>query len=181
MKIKLAALAFLALGFPSADAAFNVKQFACAANPFGVVTDVSGLGNTNLCIVGSATVNLNCACAGGGGNCPTDTKKQGFATTFSAGISVEPKNGRVQTTFALPVSLTDAQCTPLSCPNGQTSKLVSFAVPSGGAQFAVCTTNAAAGSPCNCVDATPLATQTCGPASAVTFAGKHNSCAKLFP
>ena len=55
--------------------AFNVFDFSCTA-PLGVKADVRGVGNTNLCVTGTATVDLSCACVGGGDNCPTDAKKQ---------------------------------------------------------------------------------------------------------
>ncbi|MGH6841954.1 MAG: hypothetical protein ACREDV_07675 [Methylocella sp.] len=55
--------------------AFNVKDFSCKS-PFSVNVDVAGLGTKNLCVTGSATVDLSCACVGGGGNCPSDAKKQ---------------------------------------------------------------------------------------------------------
>src|SRR5215467_7610229 len=170
-----AVLAFTAFGLGDAHAGFVVKQFACSTTPFGVNVDISGLGNTNVCIEGSATVNLNCACVGGGDNCPTDTKKQTTPDTLSSGLSVEPKNGRVTTSFTLPFNPTDALCqgstTPpssgLACPNGQTATLISWNIPTGGADFSLCTTNLPAGQSCSCAGTTPpdLAEQTCGPTS----------------
>src|SRR5262245_18907482 len=177
-------LAFTAFGSGDAHAGFVVKQFSCSATPFGVNVDISGLGNTNVCIEGSANVNLNCACVGGGGNCPTDTKKQTTPFNFSSGLSVEPKNGRVTTTFALPFNPTDSLCTAPQCGSGQDTKLISWntSPPTGSpATFEMCTTTAAAGQDCSCAGATPLADATCGPTSDIVFAGKHGSCAALFP
>src|SRR5262249_39724460 len=88
-----------AFGPGDARAGFNVKDFSCTTDPFGVHVDVSGLGNQNLCVDGSVTLSLDCACVGGGGNCPTDAKKQTVPVSSQAGQSVEPKNGRVTTTF----------------------------------------------------------------------------------
>jgi hypothetical protein len=59
---------------------FHINNFSCTTSPLGVHVDVGGVGNTNLCVTGSATVDLNCACVGGGGNCPTDAKKQTIPT-----------------------------------------------------------------------------------------------------
>jgi hypothetical protein len=180
----IAVLAFTAFGLGDARAADNVKDFSCTADPFGVHVDVSGLGNDNVCIVGNADVDLNCACAGGGGNCPSDTKKQTTPATFEASQAVEPKNGRVITTFTLPFNPTDGLCTSedpaLTCPSGQTAKLVSWEIAQGGADFTLCTTDAAAGEPCNC-EGSSIAETTCGPTSDIVFSGKRGSCLALFP
>jgi len=176
-----AVLAFTAFGLGDAHAGFVVKQFACSTTPFGVNVDISGLGNTNVCIEGSATVNLNCACVGGGDNCPTDTKKQTVPTTLSSGLSVEPKNGRVTTTFSLGFNPTDSLCTAPQCGSGQDTKLISWNIPTGGADFDMCTTTAAAGQPCSCTETSELAEALCGPTSDIVHAGKHGSCAALFP
>jgi hypothetical protein len=193
MSPKQAKLAFVAVAavlaftaFASGDAraqGFNVHEFACTTSPFGVEMDVRGLGNTNVCVEGSADVDLNCACAGGGGNCPSDAKKQTIPTTVTSNISLEPKNGRVVTTFTLPFNPSDGLCTEPQCGSGQKTKLISWATPEGGAEFTLCTTTAAPGQPCSCEGAEEediLATQTCGPTSDIVFAGKHGSCAALF-
>jgi hypothetical protein len=174
-------LAFTAFGLGDARAGFVVKQFSCSTTPFGVNVDISGLGNTNVCIEGSANVNLNCACVGGGDNCPTDTKKQTTPTTISSGLSVEPKNGRVTTTFSLGFNPTDSLCTAPQCGSGQTTTLISWSIPTGGADFDMCTTTAAAGQLCTCTETSELADATCGPTSDIVHAGKHGSCAALFP
>jgi hypothetical protein len=174
-----AVLAFTAFS-RDAGAGFVVKQFSCTSTPFGVAVDVSGLGNTNVCIDGSANVNLNCACVGGGGNCPTDAKKQTTPTTLAASQSVEPKNGRVTTTFTLPFNPTDSLCTAPQCGSGQDTKLISWVIPTGGADFKLCTTTAPGGQPCSC-DGTTFDTKTCGPTSDVVFGGKKGSCLALFP
>jgi hypothetical protein len=183
-----AVLAFTAF-LGDARAGFVVKDFSCSAAPFGVNVDISGLGNTNVCIEGSANVNLNCACVGGGDNCPTDTKKQTEPFNLSSGLSVEPKNGRVTTTFSLGFNPTNTLCTSpspsgqtaLSCPSGQTATLISWNIPTGGADFDMCTTTAAAGQPCSCTEAAELADALCGPTGNIVHAGKHGSCAALFP
>jgi hypothetical protein len=174
-----AVLAFTAF-LGDARAGFVVKQFSCTTTPFGVSVDVSGLGNTNVCIDGSANVDLNCACVGGGGNCPTDAKKQTTPTTVTASQSVEPDNGRVTTTFTLPFNPTDSLCTAPQCGSGQPTKLISWVIPTGGADFTLCKTTAAAGKSCSCGQDT-LADTTCGPTSDVAFAGKKGSCLALFP
>src|SRR5262249_41578592 len=98
-----------------------------------------------------------------------------------AGLSVEPKNGRVSTTFSLPININDSLCTEPTCGSGQTTKLIKYdtSPPNGiPATFSACTTTAAAGQPCGCTDS--LETITCGPTSNIVFSGKHNSCVQLF-
>jgi hypothetical protein len=180
-----AVLAFTAFGSGDARAGFNVKGFSCAADPFGVNVDVSGLGNTNVCVEGSADVDLDCACVGGGGNCPTDNKKQTTPVTITASQSVEPKNGRVITTFDLDFNPVDGLCTTeapsLNCPSGQDEKLIAWEIPEGGADFTLCTTTVPGGGDCSCAGQPALAEQTCGPTSDIVFPGKRGSCAALFP
>jgi hypothetical protein len=162
-----AAVAFSAFGSGEAQAAFNVKRFDCT-DP-GVVVDVSGLGNTNLCIQGSVVLDLFCACANNGGNCPNDAHKQTTDLTAERSLAVEPKNGRVRTTFELPAEVGDGNCSGnpanLDCPGGQDAKLIKFE--SDGAMFTICATDAAAGSPCSCEGAPTVGdlpqTQTCPP------------------
>jgi hypothetical protein len=178
-----AGLAFTTFGLGDARAAFNVKDFSCTDDPFGVTVDVSGLGGTNVCVEGIVEVDLNCACAGGGGNCPSDAKKQTTPATIEDAAALEPKNGRVVTTFTLPVALNDGLCTTedpaLTCPGGQDAKLVSFET--AGADFTLCTTDQPAGADCTCLGQPILDEQTCGPTSDIVFAGKRGSCAALFP
>jgi hypothetical protein len=185
--LKVFALALLALGtwvaLPGSALAqgFNVKNFSCSgASPFSVNVDVSGLGNTNLCVTGSAVVDLSCACVGGGGNCTSDAKKATTPITTSVGQSFQAKNGRVVTTVTLPISLTDASCTEPQCGSGQTTKLIKFATEGTDPTFTVCTTTAAPGTSCSCTEGAALDTIACGPAGATIFAGKKNSCSKLF-
>jgi hypothetical protein len=160
--------------------AFNEKDFSCTDG--GVSVDVSGLGNTNLCIEGSATVDLDCACAGNGGNCTSDAKKNTFTDSVDSSLSVAPQNGRVRTTFSLAISVNDSLCTVLGCPGGQTARLVDFST--GGSTFTICTTAAGAGGNCSCDNAPTQGdlpdTLTCGSTSDTPFPGKHNSCANLF-
>src|SRR5215475_6802819 len=145
-----AVLASTVFGLSDAQAGFVVKDFSCTTDPFGVHVDVSGLGNTNLCVDGSVTLSLDCACVGGGGNCPSDAKKQTVPVNAQAGQSVEPKNGRVNTTFSLPISISDGLCTEPTCGSGQTTKLIKWdtSPPAGSpATFRVCSTTEAGGSP----------------------------------
>lgn len=187
-QVKLAAIAAglafaTAFGWSDALASFVVKDFSCTTDPFGVHVDISGLGNTNLCIEGSVTLNLDCACVGGGDNCPTDAKKQILTDSSQAGLSVEPKNGRVTTTFTLPVSFSDGLCTEPQCGSGQETKLIAWntSPPTGSpATFRVCATSVAAGGSCSCAGQSILATRTCGPTSDIVFEGKHDSCIDLF-
>jgi hypothetical protein len=174
-----AVLAFAAFGLGDAHAqAFNVNKFTCSATPFGVDVDVSGLGHTDLCVIGAANISLNCACAGGGGNCTSDAKKNTTNASASTSQDLQPKNGRVNTTVTIPFSTNDAQCTtgdnPLTCPNGQTAKLVEFAASE---TFTLCKSNGA--SPCGCAG-DPLDEITCS-SSGTPFPGKKNSCLNLFP
>jgi hypothetical protein len=178
-----AGLMLTGLGASEAQSqSFNVRTFECTTDPFGVRVDVRGLGNTNICIVGEVDVDLNCACVGGGNNCPRDAKKQTTPATFQDSDALEPKNGRVVTTFTLAFAPVDGLCTTeepaLTCPSGQTAKLISYET--DGAHFTMCTTSAAAGEECNCDGATVLAEQTCGPTSDIVFGGRRGSCAALF-
>src|SRR5262245_14340134 len=187
--VALAALVTVsAFGPGEARAAFNLKALSCTTDPFGVRVDVSGLGSTNICIEGSVTLNLSCACANKGQNCTSDAKKNTAALEAQASQSVAPKNGRVTTTFALPLNVSDALCegdpANLACPGGQDAKLVKFDATEP-ATFTVCTTTAAAGTPCTCAGAPTQgdlpATITCGPTGGVPFPGKNDSCLDLFP
>jgi hypothetical protein len=186
-----AGLAFTAFGANDAGAqggSFHIDELTCTTTPFGVVFDIGGVGNTNICVEGSADVDLNCACVGGGGNCPTDAKKQVLTATLTSSEAVEPRNGQATGTATLDFAPTNGLCTSgdpaLTCPSGQKSTLVSWEIPTGGAVFTVCTTEEAAGDPCTCVGA-PTAgelpeTITCGPTSDIVFAGKRGNCAALF-
>jgi hypothetical protein len=176
-------LAFTAFGVRDARAGFVVKDFSCTTDPFAIHVDVSGLGNQNLCVDGSVTLDLSCACVGGGGNCPTDAKKQTIPVSSQAGQSVEPKNGRVLTTFSLPISINDGLCTEPQCGSGQDTKLIKWDTdpPEGSpATFRVCKTDVPAGEECSCDGQEILDTQTCGPTSDIVFPGKKNSCLDLF-
>ena len=165
----------------SSAQAINEKDFSCTTTPFGVNVDFAGLGHTNLCITGSATVDLSCACVGGGGNCTSDTKKAGASTTPSSSTTFQPKNGRVQTTFFLTPAPSDADCGELQCGGGQDAKLIKWTTEDKQPTFLVCTTNAAPGTPCTCDPTASLDSVSCGPESATPFPGKHNSCSSLFP
>lgn len=180
----IAGLAWAAFGSGEAQAqAFNVHKFECTSEPFGVKVDVRGLGNTNVCIVGSVEVDANCACVNNGGNCPVDAKKQATTVEAQNSETLEPKNGRVVTTSTLPIALNDGTCglgdNPLTtCPSGQTPRLISFET--AGADFTLCTTDAPAGADCSCEGQQILAETTCGPTSDIVFAGRRGSCAALF-
>ena len=182
--IALAALTLTAFAPRDARAGFVEKDFSCTSNAFGVHVDVSGLGNTNLCIEGSVTLDLECACAGNGGNCTSDAKKNAPSVSGSSSLSVEPTNGRVRTNFPLPISVSDDLCSALDCPSGQRERLVEFAATDDGATFTICTTTAGAGDECSCTGARTQGdlpdTITCDSISGTPFPGKHNSCADLF-
>jgi hypothetical protein len=174
-----------AFGPGEARAGFNVKDLSCTTDPFGVHVDVSGLGNTNICVEGSVTLNLDCACVGGGGNCTSDAKKATVPVSSQAGQSVEPKNGRVNTTFTLPISISDGLCTEPQCGSGQDTKLIQWdtspSPPGMPATFSVCTTTEPGGQPCSCDGQPLLDTTTCGPIGKTpVFPGKKGSCLKLF-
>jgi len=163
---------------------FHINDFSCTTSPLGVHVDVGGVGNTNLCVTGSATVDLNCACVGGGGNCPADAKKQTTPTTVTTSQTLQPRNGRVNANVSLPISLTDASCTAPQCGSGQTTKLISFVTEDSQPTFTVCI----AGAPgptgeCSCDGAAGDLPETinCGPQSSIVFPGKKNSCSSLFP
>jgi hypothetical protein len=165
--------------------AVKVASLSCSTSPLGVNIDVRGLGNTNLCVVGSATVDLNCACVSNSGSCPQDAAKQTNPETVSTNQSFQPKNGRVVQTVPLPISLTDASCTQPQCGSGQNCKLIGWSTVAPTPTFTICTTTAAPGTPCSCADAPTVGdlpeTINCGPQSAIVYPGKKNSCQSLFP
>lgn len=167
----------------SSAQSFNVKNFSCTTTPLGVNVDVSGIGHTNLCVTGTAQVNLSCACAGNGGNCTSDSKKAGGSETLSSSQSFEPKNGRVQTTFFLTPAPSNADCegpaVGLQCGGGQDATLIKWTTADSQPEFSVCSTTSAPGTPCTC--GTALDTISCGPEGATPNPGKHNSCSSLFP
>src|SRR5262245_5587122 len=172
-----------AFGPGEARAGFVIKTFSCTTEPFGVNVDVSGLGNQNVCVDGSVTLSLDCACVGGGNNCPSDAKKQTIPFSSQAGQSAEPKNGRVTTKFTLPVSISDGLCTEPQCGSGQDTKLIQWdTLPPDGspATFRLCKTDVPGGQPCSCDGVDLLATITCGPTSDIVNPGKHDSCRDLF-
>jgi hypothetical protein len=159
---------------------FNVHDFSCVSgNTLGVNIDIRGLGNTNLCVVSSVNQSLDCACVGGGGNCPTDAKKQNTNITATSAEQLEPKNGRVDTTVNVTATPTSEQC-QLSCPSGQTSRLIQF---EASGTFKVCAVDDGdTCSPTYC-DSRPLLAGpiNCGPTGEVVFAGRRNNCVQLFP
>jgi hypothetical protein len=161
--------------------AINVVEFSCASgNTIGVNIDIRGLGNTDLCVVSTITENLDCACVGGGGNCPTDTKKQTTPTTNTSAQQVEPKNGRVfiQPFTPANVTPTSSQC-GLTCPSGQTPTLIQF---EGSGNFKVCTVAPGTCTTDSCNSNTIATAGPCGSTGEIVeFAGKHNSCVQLFP
>lgn len=181
--IAMAAAAMVAMAPTDARAqGFNVFDFSCADQVFGVDVDVRGLGNTNVCVDADVTVNSDCACVGGGGNCPTDAKKQTEPTSFAFNQRLEPKNGRVFTTVEVPIDFSDSLCANLECPSGQTARLIQY---DATALFTLCTTTAASGQTCSCDSTDPTAgepidTETCT-TSDVVFGGRRDSCLRLFP
>ncbi len=174
-----AVVGVIAFGSTNAEAAFNVFTFACTSSG-DISLDVRGLGNTNICVEGTFAVDADCACVNNGGNCPADTHKQTTESTTTAGVSVEPKNGRVDTTIDFNPAV--ATCTALqsSCGGGQTARAIFATVD---ATYTLCTTTAPAGQPCTCAGQDTLATATDGACdtSGTLFAGKKNSCINLFP
>jgi hypothetical protein len=183
LNVTLAAgLAFTAFGSGDARAqAFNVVTFECA-DSFDVDVDIRGLGNTNLCVTGTDTLNEDCACVGGGGNCPVDAKKQTLTTTISAQTTLEPQNGRVNTSVSLPgTPPTDATCAAaLDCPSGQRARLIQFDTEPDGTHFEACTTTAEVGQPCSCEGETVIAEADCPATSTIVFRGKQDKCLALF-
>ncbi|HET9868772.1 MAG TPA: hypothetical protein VFQ06_15845 [Nitrospira sp.] len=176
-----AGLAFTAFGAGDAQAQ-NVFTFECGTGPFDVRVDIRGLGNENLCVVGTTTVNADCACVGGGGNCPADANKQTVSVTTTAAQEVEAKNGRVNTTVELNVAEpSNATCAAaLMCPSGQTARLIQFDTEPLGTEFEVCTTAADDEGPCDCVDQEILAEAACDPTSQIVFGGRRDNCLALF-
>jgi hypothetical protein len=166
----------LALPGNASAQAINVFKFECGSTPGTVNVDVRGLGNTDVCVSGTATVDLSCACVGGGGNCPTDAKKQTIPTTVASDTTLQPQNGRVNKTdlSVLSLSFSDADCTAPQCGSGQTTKLIEWTTEDDEPTFTL--TEGACGSGGRTL-AGPIS---CGSVGATTFAGKHGSCAALF-
>jgi hypothetical protein len=172
-----AVLAFTAFGLGDARGqAFNVNEFSCSTNPFGVNVDVSGLGHTDICVIAAVDTDLNCACAGGGGNCTSDAKKNTTSASASTSADLQPRNGQVSATVTIPFATSDSQCSALSCPSGQTAKLVEFAASE---DFRLCISNGAPS--CGCAQDTHQLDETITCLSSGTpFPGKKNSCLSLF-
>jgi hypothetical protein len=194
--VAIAAAAMIAMAPADAGAAFNVKTFQCAGT--GVDVDVSGLGNTNVCVEGISDVDLFCACRNTGGQCPNAANKQTRGAGAAANETLQPKNGRVRTTFSLqgvpPNQTQDAVCTaaagtpfgdlvvegpPLTCPGGQTAALVGSEATT---TFTLCTTTQQPGEDCTCTgQGTLLAGPiSCGPTES-TSTDVGADCVALFP
>jgi hypothetical protein len=193
--IAIAAAAMIAMAPADAGAAFNVKTFECSGT--GVSVDVSGLGNTNVCIEGTADVDLFCACENKGANCPNAANKQTRGAGAAASLALEPKNGRVRTTFSLedvpPAQTEDGVCTaaagtefgdlvvagpPLNCPGGQKAALVGSEATTA---FTLCTTPNQPGEDCTCVGQPLLAGPlSCGPTESIST-DVQQDCVALFP
>jgi hypothetical protein len=186
--IALVAVVGLVVFGPTDAAAINVVTFECSGGIGTIDVDVRGLGNTNICVDGTFEVDADCACVNNGGNCPADAKKQSITSTVDAGVSVEPKNGRVggpgnnPQTIDVSSQISGASCSALqsSCGGGQTARAIIETVD---ATWRLCTTTAAAGEPCSCPASGSLATVLNGACDAggVTFPGKKGSCLALFP
>src|SRR5262245_45716949 len=106
------ALAIGALALPgnASAQAINVFDFSCASTD-SISVDVRGLGGTNICVTSAATVDLACACVNNSGSCPQAANKAITPTTISSSTTFQPKNGRVNTTVSLPISVNNASCT----------------------------------------------------------------------
>jgi hypothetical protein len=195
--VAIAAAAMIAMAPADAGAAFNVKTFQCSSTGVGVDVDVSGLGNTNVCVEGTSDVSLFCACENSGGNCPNAANKQTRSAGAAANETLQPKNGRVRTTFSLqgvpPSQTQDVVCTaaagtevgdltlagpPLSCPGGQKAALVGSDATT---TFTLCTTTSQPGEECTCAGQTPLTDPiSCGPTTS-TSTDVGADCVALFP
>jgi hypothetical protein len=172
------AIGGLALPGNASAQAINVFKFECGSTLGSVNVDVRGLGSTDVCVTGTATLDLNCACVNNGGSCPQATNKASFSTDLNSNATLQPKNGRVNATnlSVLSLSASDTLCTaPAQCGSGQTVKLISFATEDEEPTFTL--TQGACGSG----GATLAGPINCGPTSQVVFGGKKNSCEALFP
>jgi len=162
----------------NASAGFNVFDFSCGSTPGSVNVDVRGLGSTDVCVSGTATLDLNCACVNNSGSCPQATNKASFSTTLNSNTTLQPKNGRVNETdlAVLSLSASDKSCSePAQCGTGQKVKLISFTTEDSEPTFTL--TQGACGSGA----ATLAGPINCGPASGQPFPGKNDSCLALFP
>jgi hypothetical protein len=173
------ALAIGGLALPgNAWAGFVVKDFSCGSTLGSVNVDVSGLGTTDVCVSGTATLTLDCACVNNSGSCPQATNKATFSTTVNSNTSLQPKNGRVnQTDLAvLSLSASDNLCSePAQCGTGQKVKLIEFTTADDEPTFTL-----TAGA-CGSGGATLHEPINCGPAGMTVFGGKNGSCSALFP
>jgi hypothetical protein len=154
---------------------------SCTADSSGNVTvsfKISGVGNGNLCVVSSGTFTADCACENGGGNCPSDAKKQSTAVSSSTGQAFASTNGQIKGTELL-VAPNESACN-LTCPSGQDPLLAELIEPQP------VTVNVFApgdftqtGSTCTANDgATPVKTGSCSVhPQAIIF---DQSCAALF-
>src|SRR5215471_11921500 len=181
VRLMMAAVALAIGGFALPDNALaqgaaNVADFSCGTTPFSVNVDVRGLGSTDVCVTSTATLNLSCACVNNSGSCPQAANKATTPTTFTSSVSVQPKNGRVNTTVNLPISVNDQSCTaPDGCGSGQTVKLIEFASVDSQPTFTLFS------GPCDATTGKLAGPLNCGPTAGQPFAGKGGSCLALFP
>jgi hypothetical protein len=173
--------------------ATNVFTFQCSGN--GIRVDIRGLGTQNVCIEGTADVDLFCACATRSGNCPNADNKSTLGTTVAASTIEQPQNGRVRTTFSIPSSQFPqageegnelcANDPSLHCGRGQTPTLIGF--DTSGTTFEACTqftTTIVEGEPtCTCTETLagggPVTCPVSGAGQA--FADIDEDCVALFP
>jgi hypothetical protein len=183
----LAAAAIVAMT-PAAAQAQNVFAFRCQGTSLRL--DVRGLGNTNVCVEASLDVDQFCACETNSGNCPNAANKRTVTTTATGGQSVEPKNGRVNTTLSLntfgivlPTAGQNNLCTGtdgLTCPSGQTATLEGFQT--SNVNYTLCTTTEAAGADCSCAPENVIQTVECTNTGTAQFLGNPSQdCQALFP
>jgi len=176
------ALAALVGVFAPSDAAaqaFNVRAFSCTTTESGaqIDVDIRGIGNTDICVSGTVTSSQNCACVSSSGSCPQATNKASLSSSSTVSAVLEPKNGNVRGT--VPVDLTVSETCgiePTQCGAGQTVTLISHST-TGPIQAC---TSFEFDEDNNCVCTGGVIANTTCSESDVDFAGRRNSCIKLF-
>jgi len=119
-------VSFAVASIIAASSAFAAPHFLSAsASKSGTTLTVSfreaGLGNADVNISASATVEQQQACINGGDKNPAAANKSSFTSTANASGTFTPKNGSVSGSLTL-----SAPSTGFSCPGGQ--RLVTLSV-----------------------------------------------------
>jgi hypothetical protein len=126
--VAIAALTFWAVTASATQGAHFFAGTSASVDANGALSvfiDEGGVGNATVNYTIDWTASATYGCFNGGGNHPKATNKETSTSSGSAGVAVNPTNGRVMTTID-PVSGTPPPPpSDFSCPSGQTLALIS--------------------------------------------------------